>query len=155
QIDIYQGTLTLPSPGGRGSERRKGSKMAAHQASNQKHKPDNSRKQSNPSVPRQLEHEESTTGYGSMGGVAQQGSEHVGEGTEQVQECIRDRPVSSVMVSLVAGFGIGLLIGKAISTPQQQPRSRRYREMAEGFGSRLMDRIEALVPDAIAEHFGK
>ena len=129
--------------------------MAANQTSNQKHKSDNSRKQPNPSTPRPFERAESTTGYGSMGEVAQQASDYVSESAEQVQECIRDRPVSSVMVSLVAGFGIGLLIGKAISTPYQQPRSRRYREMAEGFGSRLMDRIEALVPDAIAEHFGR
>jgi hypothetical protein len=27
--------------------------------------------------------------------------------------------------------------------------------MAEGFGSRLMDRIEAMIPDAVAEHFGR
>jgi hypothetical protein len=72
-----------------------------------------------------------------------------------MQECIRDRPVSSVMVALVGGFGLGLLIGKAIGTPSRQPRSRRYREMAEGFGSRMMNRIEALIPDAVAEHFGK
>jgi ElaB/YqjD/DUF883 family membrane-anchored ribosome-binding protein len=128
--------------------------MAANQTSNQTHKSDNSRRQSNPSAPRQFEREEST-GYGSMGEMAQQASDYVSESAEQVQECIRDRPVSSVMVSLVAGFGLGLLLGKAISMPYQQPRSRRYREMAEGFGSRLMDRIESLVPDAIAEHFGK
>jgi ElaB/YqjD/DUF883 family membrane-anchored ribosome-binding protein len=127
--------------------------MAANQTSNQKHKSDNSRRQSNPSMPRQYEREESKSG--SMGEMAQQASEYVSDSAEQVQECIRDRPVSSVMVSLVAGFGLGLLIGKAISTPYHQPRSRRYRELAEGFGSRLMDRIEALVPDAISEHFGR
>jgi hypothetical protein len=106
-------------------------------------------------MPRQSEREESSTGYGSMGEMAQQASDYASEGAEQMQECIRDRPVSSVMVSLVAGFGLGLLIGKAISTPYHQPRSRRYREMAEGFGSRLMERIEALVPDAVSEHFSR
>ena len=127
----------------------------AHQTSNHKHKTDSSRKQPSQSMPQQFQREESESSYGSMGEMAQQASDYVSEGAEQMQECIRDRPVSSVMVALVAGFGIGLLVGKAIGTPYQQPRSRRYREMAEGFGSRLMDRIEALVPDAIADHFGK
>ena len=33
--------------------------------------------------------------------------------------------------------------------------SRRYRVAAEGVGRRLMDRIESMIPDALAEHFGK
>jgi hypothetical protein len=90
-----------------------------------------------------------------MGEMAQQASDYLSDSAGQMQDCIRDRPVSSVMVALVGGFGIGLLVGKAISTPQRHPHSRRYREMAEGFGTRLMNRIEALVPDAIADHFGK
>jgi hypothetical protein len=124
-------------------------------AANQKHKSENSRKQASQSIQRRIEPEEPTSVYGSMSQAAEQASGYVTEGAEQVGECIRDRPVSSIMFSLVAGFGVGLLIGKAISTPHPQPRSRRYREMAEGFGSRLMDRIEAMVPDAIAEHFGR
>ena len=27
--------------------------------------------------------------------------------------------------------------------------------MAEGFGTRLMDPMESMIPDAVAEHFGK
>lgn len=129
--------------------------MAANQASNHKHKTDSNRKQTSQSTPRQLQDEEAETGYGSMGEMAQQASDYMSGSAEQMQDCIRDRPVSSVMVALVAGFGIGLLVGKALGTPHQQPRSRRYREMAEGFGGRLMDRIEALIPDAVSEHFGK
>ena len=93
--------------------------------------------------------------YGAIGDMAGQAQEYVTESAEQVQECIREHSAASVMISLAAGFGIGLLIGRAIGTPYQQPRSRRYRAMAEGFGSRLMDRIEAMIPDALAEHFGK
>jgi hypothetical protein len=129
--------------------------MAANQTSNHKHKTDSNRKQPSQSTPQQLQREESETGYGSMGQMAQQASDYVSESAEQMQDCIRDRPVSSVMVALVGGFGLGLLIGKALGTPHPKPRSRRYREMAEGFGSRLMDRIEALIPDAVSEHFGK
>ena len=129
--------------------------MAANQTSNHKHKKGDSRKQAIQSMPQPFQSNESETGYGSMGEMARQSSGYMSEGAEQVQECIRDRPVSSVMVALVGGFGLGLLIGKAIGTPSRQPRSRRYREMAEGFGSRMMNRIEALIPDAVAEHFGK
>ena len=129
--------------------------MAANQTSNHKHKKGDNRKQASQSMPKQFQPEESETRYGSMGEMAHQASDYMSESAEQMQECIRDRPVGSVMVALVGGFGLGLLIGKAIGTPAKQPRSRRYREMAEGFGSRLMDRIEALVPDAIADHFGK
>jgi ElaB/YqjD/DUF883 family membrane-anchored ribosome-binding protein len=129
--------------------------MAANQTSNHKHRTDNNRKQASQPMPKEFQREESESSYGSMGDMAQQASDYVSESAGQMQECIRDRPVSSVMVALVAGFGIGLIVGKVIGTPQSKPRSRRYREMAEGFGSRLMDRIEALVPDAVADHFSK
>jgi len=88
-------------------------------------------------------------------GLAEQASEYVSDMAEETQECIRDHSGTAVMVSLVAGFGIGLLVGRAISSSREQPKSRQYRAMAEGFGSRLMERIEAMVPDALAEHFNK
>ncbi len=129
--------------------------MAANQVSNQR-KSTNSRNQAGQSARRPgSESEESSTAYGAIGGMAEQASEYVTESAEQVQECIREHSAASIMISLAAGFGIGLLIGRAIGTPHQEPRSRRYRAMAEGFGTRLMERIESMVPDAVAEHFGK
>jgi len=101
------------------------------------------------------EREESSSAYGAIGDMAGQASDYVTESAEQVQECIREHSAASVMISLAAGFGIGLLIGRAIGTPYQEPRSRRYRATAEKFGTRLMDRIEALIPDAVSEHFSK
>jgi len=130
--------------------------MAANQVSNQRNKPTNSRNQGvQPSQRPGPEREESSTTYGAIGDMAGQAQEYVTESAEQVQECIREHSAASVMISLAAGFGIGLLIGRAIGTPYQEPRSRRYRAMAEGFGTRLMDRIEGMIPDAVAEHFGK
>jgi hypothetical protein len=136
----------------------------ANQVSNQRNKPTNSRNQGSQQgsqqqggqVGRQSRQEEESSGsYGAIGDMAEQASEYVTQGAEQVQECIREHSGASVMISLAAGFGIGLLIGRAIGTPHYEPRSRRYRAMAEGFGTRLMDRIEAMIPDAVAEHFGK
>jgi hypothetical protein len=149
-----------------------GSEMAANQVSNQKNKPTNSRnqggqqggqqhggqqhggQQQGSQTGRQAGHEESSSSYGAIGDMAEQASDYVTQGAEQVQECIREHSGASVMISLVAGFGIGLLIGRAIGTPDREPRSRRYRATAERFGTRLMDRIEAMIPDAVAEHFG-
>jgi hypothetical protein len=90
-----------------------------------------------------------------MGDMAQQASDYVAETAEETQECIRDHSGTAVVVSLVAGFGIGILVGKAIGASRQEPKSRRYRAMAERFGSRLMERIESMVPEALAEHFNK
>jgi len=131
----------------------------ANQVSNQRNKPTNSRNQGGQQqggqAGRQTGQEESSGAYGAIGDMAEQASEYVTQGAEQVQECIREHSGASVMISLAAGFGIGLLIGRAIGTPRYEPRSRRYRAMAEGFGTRLMDRIETMIPDAVAEHFGK
>jgi len=131
----------------------------ANQVSNQRNRPTNSRnqggQQQSSQAGRQSGQEEASGAYGAIGDMAEQASEYVTQGAEQVQECIREHSGASVMISLAAGFGIGLLIGRAIGTPHYEPRSRRYRAMAEGFGTRLMDRIEAMIPDAVAEHFGK
>ena len=101
------------------------------------------------------EHEESSSAFGAIGDMAEQASDYVSESASEMQECIREHSGTAVMVSLVAGFGIGLLVGRALGTSHQEPRSRRYRVAAEGVGRRLMDRIEAMIPDALAEHFGK
>jgi len=135
--------------------------MAANQVSNQRNKAGNSRNQGGQSQGGQTARrpesgqEQSSSSYGAIGDMAGQASDYVTESAEQVQECIREHSAASVMISLAAGFGIGLLIGRAIGTPYQEPRSRRYRAMAEGFGTRLMDRIESIIPDAVSEHFSK
>jgi len=99
---------------------------------------------------------ESGGGFGaSVSDLAEQASDYVTQGAEQVQECIRDYSGTAVVVSLVAGFGIGLAIGKALSGSHQEPQTWRDRITAEGLGRRLMDRIEAMIPDALAEHFTK
>jgi len=129
--------------------------MAANQTSNQRNKSGNSKSHGGPPV-RQSEpdHEESSGTFGAIGDIAGQASDYVSESAAEMQECIRERSGTAVIVSLVAGFGVGILIGRALKS-EPEPRSRRYRSAAEGVGRRLMDRIEAMIPDALAEHFGK
>jgi hypothetical protein len=130
--------------------------MAANQTSNQRNKSSNSKNHGGSPIRRQEpDREESSGAYAAIGNMAEQASDYVSESASDMQECIRERSGTAVAVSLVAGFGIGLLVGRALTKPQQEPRSRRYRAAAEGVGRRLMDRIEAMIPDALAEHFGK
>jgi ElaB/YqjD/DUF883 family membrane-anchored ribosome-binding protein len=135
--------------------------MAANQTSNQKIKQTNNPSswnqgaQSGQYTGERSEGDQSSRAYGAIGDMAEQASEYITESAEHAQEYIREHSAASVMSALVAGFGIGLLIGHAIGGPQREPRSRRYRSMAEGFGSRLLDRIETMIPEALAEHFNK
>ena len=130
--------------------------MAANQTSNQRNKSSNSKNHGGSSIRRQEpDREESSGAYAAIGDMAEQASDYVSESASDMQECIRERSGTAVAVSLVAGFGIGLLVGRALTKPQQESRSRRYRAAAEGVGRRLMDRIEAMIPDSRAEHFGK
>jgi hypothetical protein len=129
----------------------------SHQTSNHKGKSSNSESHSNPPMRRpETETEaESSGAFTAIGEMAGQASDYVAESASDMQECIRERSGTAVAVSLVAGFGIGILIGRALAKPEPESRSRRYRSAAEGVGRRLMDRIEAMVPEALAEHFGK
>jgi len=93
--------------------------------------------------------------YGAVSIMAEEASDYVAQGASQVQECVRDYSGTAVVVSLVAGFGIGLAIGKALSGAHSEPQTWRDRIAAEGLGRRLMDSIESIIPDALAEHFTK
>jgi len=129
--------------------------MAANQTSNQRNKSGNSKSHGGQPMGRSESEQESGSAYGAIGDMAEQASDYVSESAAEMQECIRERSGTAVMVSLVAGFGIGILIGRALTKSQEEPRSRRYRSAAENVGRRLMDRIDAMIPDALAEHFGK
>src|SRR4051794_22157347 len=144
--------------------------MAANQTSNQRHggqqtgqrsqsagQQSQSRGQSQQSgqTGKSSEQSQSSGIYGAVSDIAEQASDYVSEGASQVQECIRDYSGTAVLVSLVAGFGIGLAIGKALSGAHSEPETWRDRIAAEGLGRRLMDRIESMIPDALAEHFTK
>jgi hypothetical protein len=129
--------------------------MPANQTSNQRNKSGNSRQASQAQRRPAHEAEESSSGFGGIGEMAAEASDYVTQRASQAQECIGEHAGASVAVSLVAGFGIGLLIGHALGASHREPRSWRDRATAEGFGRRLMERIESMVPDALSEHFGK
>lgn len=93
--------------------------------------------------------------YGSLSDVAGQASDYWNQGEDQMRELIHDREGTAILIALAAGMGIGLVLGGALGHVQQRPKSWRDRLTAEGFGRRLMDRIESVIPDALAEHFNR
>lgn len=130
--------------------------MAANQMANQKAKP-GARQQQQPqrSQPTSTQEESSGGTFGAIGDMAEQATEYVSRGASEAQECMREHAGAAVAVALATGFGIGLLVGHAIGAPRREPKSWKDRIAAEGLGRRMLDRIESLIPDALAEHFSK
>jgi ElaB/YqjD/DUF883 family membrane-anchored ribosome-binding protein len=78
---------------------------------------------------------------------------YVSQGQEQLREMTRDHEARTVIVALAAGFGVGLLIGGALASSHRRPRSWSDRITAEGIGRKFLDRVESMIPEAVAEHF--
>lgn len=91
----------------------------------------------------------------SFGAVAEQASEYMTRGATQVRELARGREGTAVAVALAAGVGVGLILGAALIRSQRQQQGWRNRISAEGFGRRLMERFESMIPETVAEHFGR
>src|SRR5690349_2354601 len=108
-------------------------KMATHQTSNQRHGANSGqfgqqspgRGQTQSSAGKGSREEQSSGMYGAVSSMAEEASDYVAQGASQVQECIREYSGSAVVVSLIAGFGIGLAIGKVLSGSHSQPQSWR------------------------------
>ena len=93
--------------------------MAANQTSNHKSKSGNGKSHVSaaPPTPEPVE-DESSSMYDSVSDMAGQATDYISRGASQTQECIREHSGASVALSLVAGFGIGILVGRALSNDQ-------------------------------------
>lgn len=137
--------------------------MAANQTSSQQRAGSGSGTQQASSTP-QMSHtsrggsdvsREANRVYGTLSDVAGQTSDYWNQGEDQMRELIRDHEGTAILIAMAAGMGIGLVLGGALGRGRQRPKSWRDRLTAEGFGRRLMDRIESVIPDALAEHFNR
>jgi hypothetical protein len=101
----------------------------------------------------------STTGeheHGALSPMRDEVSGYVARGASQIRELTREREGAAVLVALAAGFGVGLVIGSALAgSRQRRPRTWIDRIAAEGLGRRLMERIESLVPEALADRLSR
>jgi hypothetical protein len=93
--------------------------------------------------------------YRSLGDVKDRAADYYERGEQSLRECVSGREGSAVLLALASGFGVGLIIGATLGRSHRQSQSWRDRITAEGFGRRLMERVESLIPDALAEHFPK
>jgi hypothetical protein len=102
-----------------------------------------------------------SSGGSKISEIAEQAQDYAAQGIshmrESLSECTRDHEGSALLVSLGAGFGVGLVIGVALSSAMssRKPRTWRDRMAAEGIGRKIMDQLESMVPEALAERFGK
>jgi hypothetical protein len=121
-------------------------------ATNQRNKTSGRKSQSanQPSTRRGSQHETHR-----MEEIREQASEYVARGASQFREMTRDHEGSAVLVAFAAGFGIGLLIGGAMASSHQRPRSWSDRIAAEGIGRRLLERVESMIPEAITDRFSR
>ena len=132
--------------------------MASNQISNHRNKMPGNAKAVQPTrrpSPTVDEADESHEEYSSVGAMAEQASEYMQRGASQVREMTRNREGTTVAVALAAGLGVGLMIVASLVRSHRQQLTWRDRVTAEGFGRRLMDRIESMIPDALADHFSK
>jgi hypothetical protein len=129
--------------------------MASNQVSNHRNKTPGNAKHTETVRRPSPTADESRDEYSSVGAMAEQASDYMQRGASQVREMTRDREGKVVAVALAAGLGVGLMIGASLVRSHRRQLSWRDRVTAEGFGRRLMDRIESMIPDALADHFSK
>jgi len=72
----------------------------------------------------------------------------------QVAEYSREHQGRVVLTALVTGFSIGLFLGGLLAHSKKQ-ESWSDRLAAEGLGKRLMERVDSLLPQAVAERLGR
>jgi hypothetical protein len=73
----------------------------------------------------------------------------------EVEEVTRGREGMIVAVALGVGFGLGIAIGSTLATPRRRPENWRDRLMAEGIGRRMMERLEAILPQSLTDCMNK
>jgi hypothetical protein len=74
-------------------------------------------------------------------------------GSEQIADMVSDKPSRSLLIACAAGFGVGLLATRLLSS--SPPRSSFDRASAERFGRNLLDKLEHALPSSIRERIGK
>ncbi len=79
---------------------------------------------------------------------------YLARGQSQLYEVVSDHEGRTILLSWVAGFGLGVLLGFSLSK-SGRPRRLADRVTAEGIGQKMMDRIERLLPDVLSDRLNK
>ena len=79
-------------------------------------------------------------------------NEFINRGTEQISQMLQDRPTRSLMVTCLAGFGVGLVISRLLAHGSSERSSSGFdRQTAERFGRNLLERVEHALPSILRE----
>ena len=78
--------------------------------------------------------------------------QYMERGKQQLREMMDDKAGRTVLISLAAGFGLGLVLGRALGGSSRSSSRWSDRIAAEGLGRRLMEGVEAVIPDALSKH---
>ncbi len=81
--------------------------------------------------------------------------DYVNRGTEQISHMIEDRPAQSLLLTCLAGFGVGLVLSKLFVSDEVPIRSSFDRQSAERFGRQLLEKVEHAMPNMLRERFMK
>jgi predicted TPR repeat methyltransferase len=82
-------------------------------------------------------------------------NDYMYRGTEQITHMIEDRPGRSVLVATLAGFGVGLILSRLMTTEEAPVHSAFDRSTAERFGRQLLERVEQAMPAMLREKLGR
>ena len=80
---------------------------------------------------------------------------YVSQGAEQFGQMTRGHEGQATLIALAAGFGVGLVIGVSLASSHRKPQTWGGRMLGDDFGRKFMDRVERMIPDAVAQHFGR
>ncbi len=78
--------------------------------------------------------------------------QYMERGKDQLREIMQDNAGRTVLISLAAGFGLGLVIGQALGGSPRSSSKWSDRIAAEGLGRKLMEGVEGILPDAVSKH---
>ncbi len=81
--------------------------------------------------------------------------DYLNRGTEQISQIVDDHPAQSLLLSCLAGFGVGIVLSKLFTTEVAPMRSSFDRHTAERIGRQLLDKVEQAMPNMLRERFMK
>jgi hypothetical protein len=82
-------------------------------------------------------------------------NDYMHRGTEQISHMVEGRPAGSVLVAMLAGFGVGLILSRLMTPEEASVRSPFDRSTAERFGRQLLERVEQAMPAMLREKLGR
>ncbi len=93
------------------------------------------------------------------GDVMSSARDYLHRGTDQVTNVVDEQPGRSMMIACLAGFGVGLLLTRVLTSDESSYSSSSSagfdRHTAERLGRNLLDRIEHALPSMLRDRLMK